>query len=113
MIAEYGEDTNFDNPDFYETATSTRESIVWEDAFIEAAFSEWNDGTRRCKASRLKADLGVHILYYLEDVPGGAVELNDVLSELLSMQLYQTRLSEKLQERVDELAEAAEVELFA
>lgn len=113
LIAEYGEDTNFDNPDFYETGYQVhQESIVWEDAFIEAAFSE--EMTEPGDVSEpFESDLGVHILYYLEDVPGGAVELNDVLSELLSMQLYQTRLSEKLQERVDELAEAAEVELFA
>lgn len=41
LIAEYGEDTAFDDEEFYRTGYQVhQDSILWEDAFIQAAFGQ-------------------------------------------------------------------------
>lgn len=109
LIAEYGTDANFDNADFYATGYQVHQaSVIWEDAFVAAAFSA--EMTQPgCVSLPFASDLGVHILYYLADVPGGPVELTAELSDALSYVIYTQRKNDALSVRLEELADAAEV----
>ena len=112
LIAEYGCDSAFDDESFYTTGYSVhRESIVWEDAFINAAFAEDMAAPGSWSTQPFASTAGVHILYYLADAEEGPAELTDEVKEALSYTLYQERLQEKLQARVEELSDAATVEI--
>lgn len=109
LIAEYGTDANFDSADFLSTGYQVhRESVIWADAFVAAAFSE-DMAQPGCVSQPFASDLGVHILYYLADVPAGAVELTPEISEALHAALYAQRSRAALSERLEALADAAEV----
>lgn len=109
LIAEYGTDTNFANADFLTTGYQVHpESIIWAEEFVAAAFSE--EMTQPgCISLPFASDLGVHILYYLADVPAGPVELTAELSDALSSLIYAQRRSAALAVRMEELSDAAEV----
>lgn len=109
LIAEYGTDANFDNADFYTTGYQVHQaSIIWEDAFVAAAFSA-DMAQPGCVSQPFASDLGVHILYYLADVPAGAVELTAEISDALHASIYAQRGRAALSVRLEELADAAEV----
>lgn len=109
LIAEYGEDTSFENESFLETGYQVHlESVIWEETFIEAAYGEEmqepGDYTQP-----LVFDENVHILYYLQDVPSGQVELTEELTEALRSDLYDEKSDAKLQAHLEELTENGEI----
>ncbi len=112
LIAEYGTDANFSDAGFYETGYSVHpDSVMWEDAFVAAAFSaemvapgSWSQP--------FASTLGVHILYYLEDVPGGPVALSEEVYDALAYVLYNERTTDALTRRIDALADEAEVVIY-
>lgn len=111
LIAEYGEDPAFDDPTFLQTGYQVHpDSILWEEAFVEAAFAQElaapGDVSQPCV-------FGDHvcILYYLKDVEGGAAELTDNLREALRSDLYAQQVDVRLAERLDSLEAAAEIVL--
>lgn len=109
LIASYGTDTAFDDPAFLTVGYQVhRDSIVWEEAFINACFSD-EMAAPGCWSQPVVSDMGVHILYYLCDSPCGPVELTDDLRNALGYSLYQELCTEAVQKRVNELAETAEV----
>lgn len=109
LIGEYGEDAAFANADFAKTGYQVHaESILWEDAFVAAAFS--NELSQPGDVSRpLVFGGNVHILYYLKDVAGGAVELTDALAQALRAELTCERADARLSERLEELNAQAEL----
>lgn len=110
LIAEFGSDANFQDAQFLETGYSVHpDSIIWDDAFIAAAFSEDLSAPGTWSTTPLVSDSGVHILYYLKDAEGGPVALTDDIREALSYNLYQRRLTQRQAERLEELSAAAEV----
>ena len=112
LIQLYGADANFSDPAFYQTGYSVhRESIMWEDAFVAAAFAP-EMAAPGCWSPAFASDLGVHILYYLEDVPGGAVPLTDEVRDTLASVIYDERTSEALADRIDVLAEEAVIVIY-
>lgn len=112
LIAEYGVDVNFSDPTFYSIGYQVHpQSILWEDAFVAAAFSP-EMAAPGCWSKPFVSELGVHILYYAEDVPGGAVELNDEVYDMLAYLIYDARTQEALTKRIDVLAEEAEVVIY-
>lgn len=109
LIKEYGEDTSFDNESFFETGYQVhRDSILWEDAFVEAAFGEDMEKIGDYSDPIVFGDQ-VHILYYLKDVPEGAVELTEELAEALKSEIYAEKANVKMEERLEQLKEAAEI----
>ena len=109
LITLYGCDSNFDDPSFMETGYQVhRDSVIWEDLFVATAFSE-DMAAPGCWSQPFVSDLGVHILYYLGDAPGGPVALTDELYEALEYYLYTERYSAAQTERLNVLADAAEV----
>lgn len=109
LIATYGEDKNFDNESFLETGYQVhKDSILWEEAFAQAAFGD--DMQEPGDYSQpLVFDDHVHILYYLKDIPSGAVELSDALSSTLKNDIYGERADAKMQERLEQLTKEAEI----
>lgn len=85
-----------------------RDSIVWEEAFVSAAFGEDMQKPGDVSAP-FASTLGVHVLCYLSDVPSGSVSLTQEISDLLSYSIYESRCQKLLSARIDELSEAAEV----
>ena len=109
IIGLYTADPSFENENFYEGGYPVhRDSVIWEDAFIAAAFSE-EMSAPGCWSKPFVSELGVHILYYLKDTESGAVELTDEICDALSYAIYSERCQTLAAERLDELADAAQV----
>ncbi len=109
LIAQYGADGAFADPDFYQVGYQVhRDSIIWEDAFIAAAFSA-EMAAPGCWSQPFVSDLGVHILYYLADQPGGPVEMTEDVHDALAYVLYSDGSQAALQQRQEELAKEADV----
>ena len=87
IAPEYNQDTG---EDFTEGYLVHPESIMWDPVFRDAAFSEemQKPGDH---SKPVLGSYGVHILYYLDDVPGGPVELTDDLLAELTAQLVQEK----------------------
>lgn len=112
LIAEYGTDANFADESFYATGYQVHpDSIVWEDAFIAAAFSAemQQPGDHSLPFA---SSLGVHILYYLSDTADGPVALSEDVYNALSYTLYNQRCQTQLALRIDQLAKEAEVIIY-
>lgn len=109
LIAEYGEDSAFANADFAKTGYQVHaESILWEDAFVAAVFSD--ELSQPGDVSQPVVFGGnVHILYYLKDVDAGAVELTDALAQALRTELIYERADARMSERLEELNAQAEL----
>ncbi len=83
IAPEYNEDPGQDLNEGYKVHP---ESIMWDPVFRDAAFSpEMNQPGDHSKP--VLGSYGVHILYYLDDVPAGAVELTDELYAELAQSL--------------------------
>lgn len=109
LIREYGEDASFENESFFTTGYQVhRDSILWEDAFVEAAFGDDMQEAGDYSEPVVFGDQ-VHILYYLKDVPEGAVELSEDLAEALRGEIYVEKANVKMEERLAQLKEAAEI----
>lgn len=109
LIAEYGEDSAFDDESFYKTGYQVhRDSVLWEDAFIQAVFSDDMQKPGDYSQPVVFND-NVHIFYYLKDIPAGTMELTDELAAALGQELYAQRTEEKMDARLAALKEEAEI----
>ena len=112
LMAEYNTDVAFYDADFLTVGYQVhRDSIVWDERFVSAAFSE-RMAQPGCWSDPIVSDAGVHILYYLCDSKSGAIEMTDAIHDALSYTLYQDMCSEALSARLDELSDSAEVVLY-
>ena len=112
LMAEYNTDAAFDDADFLTVGYQVhRNSVVWDEKFVAAAFSE-RMAQPGCWSDPIVSDAGVHILYYLCDSASGAIEMTDTIHDALSYALYQDMCSEALNARVTELSDSAEVVLY-
>ncbi len=104
LVDKYGTD-----PGMLEEAMRTEgyqvhaDSIMYDPAFVEGTFSI--DAVGGISEPVIGAS-GVHIIYYLNDVPGGAVELTDALREEIRTgaleELRDARFNELLEQWMDE-----------
>ncbi len=89
LIAIYGTDPGMtDSTRLAEGYPVHLDSIIWDPAFVKGAFSvnevgQWSEP--------VLGSYGVHVVYYLRDVPAGAVEL----TEELKAQIYEELLTSK------------------
>ena len=112
LMAEYNTDTAFDDADFLTVGYQVhRDSVVWDEKFVAAAFSE-RMAQPGCWSDPIVSDAGVHILYYLCDSKSGAIEMTDAIHDALSYTLYQDMCSEALSARLNELSDSAKVVLY-
>ena len=112
LMAEYNNDVAFYDADFLTVGYQVhRDSVVWDEKFVAAAFSE-RMAQPGCWSDPIVSDAGVHILYYLCDSKSGAIEMTDAIHDALSYTLYQDMCSEALSARLNELSDSAEVVLY-
>lgn len=109
LIREYGADAAFNDEAFFSTGYQVhQDSVIWEDAFIAAAFSA-DMAQPGCWSQPFVSDLGVHILYYLSDAASGPISLTTELSDALSYLIYTERYTAAQSERITELADSADI----
>ena len=81
---------------------------MWDPVFRDAAFSA--EMTKPGDHSKpVLGSYGVHILYYLADVPEGAVELTDDLYAELAETLLQEKQYDVAETEIREKIEASEI----
>lgn len=71
LIAEYSADDGMPEEGYYVNIQST----MWDEAFIDAAFSVTEKGQLSAPYAGM---YGLYMVYYLDDVPAGAVALDEV-----------------------------------
>ena len=82
LIAEYGNDPGMQDETLLAEGYHVHaESILWDPAFTEAAFQE---GMRQPGdvSQPVVGAYGIHILYYLKDVPGGLLMTDSIHDEI-------------------------------
>lgn len=100
LIGEYGTD-----PGMQDDATRAKgyavhpDSILWDPAFTTAAMELEKIGD---VGRPVVSQFGVHILQYLRDIPGGAVELTDEMKEDFRATLTEEMKSEALVSALDQ-----------
>lgn len=81
LITEYSADTEMPEEGYYVCANSE----LWDSAFIDAAFSVTEIGQL---SAGYAGQHGVYMVYYLDDVPGGTVEMTEEVREMLTEEVY-------------------------
>lgn len=114
LIAEYGQDPGMQSEPYKSEGYSVHmDSVIWDPAFVKAAFSVDNVGDI---AEPVLGSYGVHIVKYHRDVPAGAVELTDdvkasIRESLLSSKendLFDATMTEWMNTAAIEYANAAD-----
>lgn len=82
LIAEYNTDPGMQNPDNLKNGYAVhKETAVLVPAFVEGAFSE-----KMTKVGDVSdpviSEYGIHIVYYLRDIPGGVVEMTEEIETI-------------------------------
>lgn len=94
LIAEYGEDPGMTDPVQSETGYAVHpDSIIWDPAFIAGSFSDKMQQPGDV-SDPVVGSYGIHILYYLRDIPGGRAELTDEMSQSIEEYLSNQKLNE-------------------
>jgi len=108
LILEYGTD-----PGMKDEATRAagylvhKDSILWDPAFTSAAMALEKVGD---VGEPVVGQYGVHILHYLKDVPGGAVELTSEMKEEFRTELLDEKKDLALNEALEQWVKEAKVE---
>ncbi len=108
LIKEYGTDTGMQNESNLANGYMVhKDSILFDPAFQKAAMALEKIGD---VSEPVVGQYGVHILQYLRDVPGGAVELTDEMKEEFRATLQGELEDDLFQSALDEWMAAAKVE---
>ena len=111
LIAEYGADPGMQSEPYMSEGYSVhQDSVVWDAAFVKAAFSVEKVGD---VSEPVVGSYGVHIVYYLRDVPSGAVELTDDIKEDLKSTLLSEKENEAFASTMQEWRDASKIEYTA
>ena len=102
LIAQYGQDPGMQNADRLASGYEVHEqSIIYDPAFIAAAFSDKMQKPGDV-SDPVVGTSGIHILYYLRDIPGGIVEM----TEEIRAEIEESLLTEKKSTASSEALEA-------
>ena len=113
VIAEYGNDL-FMTEEYgglEEGYPVHRESILYERSFVLAAFGEDMQKPGDWSAPVVGSD-GVSILYYLSDLPSGAIELTDELFAYIKSYLEENAAAEIMEQQLAEYRENSTVIIY-
>ena len=107
LIAEYGTDPGMTTePNKSQGYAVHADSILWDPAFTEGAMKLEKVGD---VSEPVLGSNGIHILYYLRDIPAGAVELTDELRDQLKEEMLSEKENTAVTEMVDGWIAAAEI----
>ena len=107
LILEYGTD-----PGMQDEATRTsgyavhKDSIIWDPAFTAGAVALEKVGD---VSEPILGQYGIHILHYLRDIPGGAVELTEEMKNAFHDELLEQKRNEALNAALDKWMEEAAI----
>ena len=108
LIKEYGTDTGMQNESNLANGYMVhKDSILFDPPFQKAAMALDKIGDI---SEPIVGQYGVHILQYLRDVPGGAVELTDEMKEEFRATLQNELENDLFQSALDEWMAAAKIE---
>ncbi|MCQ2457202.1 MAG: peptidylprolyl isomerase [Clostridia bacterium] len=94
LIAEYGEDPGMeDEANLTNGYNVHKDSVMWDPAFTEGAMTLEKVGDI---SAPVVGSYGVHILYYLRDIPGGAVEMTDEIAATVREELQSVKESDSI-----------------
>ncbi len=111
LIAEYGADPGMQSEPYMSEGYSVhQDSVIWDAAFVKAAFSVEKVGD---VSEPVVGSYGVHIVYYLRDVPSGAVELTDDIKEDLKSTLLSEKENEAFASTMQLWRDASKIEYTA
>lgn len=108
LIAEYGTDPGMKNEATLAEGYHVHpESIVWDPAFVSAAFQ---DGMQQPGdvSEPVVGSYGIHILYYLKDVPGGLI-MTDAIRDEISEYLVTSKLNDAYNAFFEEWSQKLEI----
>ena len=109
LIKEYGEDPGMQDEGNLNNGYQVHaESIIWDAAFTAGAFSEKMQKPGDY-SDPVVGQNGIHILYYLRDIPSGIVELNDSIREEIATYLQDSKANELLNNAMTEWVAQHEV----
>ena len=107
LVAEYGTDPGMEREPYKSEGYAVHmDSIIWDPAFVQAAFSVDNVGD---VAEPVVGGYGVHIVQYTKDIPAGPVELTDEIKTALREALLATKEAELLNSTMNAWLESAEL----
>lgn len=102
LIAEYGEDPGMTGDTLLEGYPVHRDSTTYMQEFTDGAFADTMQSVGDV-SDPVVTSYGVHILHYLRDIPGGAVDMTDEMHESIHEYLVQSAQSVQIQAWRDEL----------
>ena len=106
IAAQYNEDPGQDVTTGY--ALHKDVNLSWEENFYAAAFSdEMQQPGDHSKP--VISSYGIHVLYYLNDLAEGAIDLTDDIKSDIKEELYETKLNEAVQAACEARIASAEV----
>lgn len=109
LIVEYGNDPGMSDATNKELGYSVnRDSVIWDPAFVEGAFSGKMQKVGDVSDPVL-GNYGVHIICYKRDVPAGAVELTDDLRASIREALLADVENERFEEVMTAWLEEADI----
>ena len=107
LIAEYGEDTGMQVEENLKNGYSVhKDSISFIPAFTQAAAGLEKIGD---VSAPIVSDYGIHILYYLRDVPAGALAMAEEERASLEQEVLQTKMDKALGQLIEQWVTEADV----
>ena len=111
LIAEYGEDPGMKQESYLKNGYQVHaDSVTYDPVFLEAAMSIPNIGEI---SEPVLGSYGVHIVYYLRDIPSGAIELTDDLRKELEGTLLEQNQNAHLNELYEAWEKASDIQYTA
>lgn len=105
LVAEYGTDPGMERePEKTDGYSVHMDSIIWDPAFVKAAFSVEKVGD---VAAPVVGSYGVHIVQYTRDVPSGAVEFTDEVKNTIQDELLSQKENELFESTINEWKNAS------
>ena len=107
LIAEFGTDTGMQNEDNLKNGYSIhQDSILYDSNFTRAAAALEKVGDI---SDPVITQFGIHILYYLRDIPAGPLDMSDDEKEELRSEIESERISLAFSEYYDQWLETADI----
>ena len=114
LIREYGEDDALKDETYLNTGYQVhRQSVIWDESYIAAAFSDDLQAPGDYSRTPLDSPNGIYILYYLRDSEAGPIQLTDEIMESLRQVLFDELANQKAAERAEQLYAQADIQYNA
>ncbi len=107
LVAEYGTDPGMQSPDNLKNGYPVHaESVIYDPVFTQAAASLGKVGDI---SDPVVSSFGIHILYYLRDLPAGPEELDEETRAQLKAEIENERVNLALSELLDQWQSEADL----